>query len=334
MAALRAKTEMNTMTLNLRRLVLSSLGLLATSTLAQAGWNSVAHLTCNEPRRSSFKPVETTQPHTAQYESRSYYEPVTVMKKQIEEVPYEVKVKSYYWDPVETYVRRSYYDPCSGQCQQIDVPRTSYVRKEECRTETRYMEKVRMVPVQVQREVTETRPIYTYYGPVQRKYGPTIERTPTTEEFRGAPRLEMERKGGGSDVNGGWVPIPGTNLPTSPASKFESKKPTTVTPPQPQSSFNALTTSMTKKSTGAAVFGDVFKSDKATPATEAKVVFVNAADLNERVYATADAFGSFEATLPAGDWHVYGGPGTGKAELIGKLTTKDGERLQPQIALK
>lgn len=320
------------MTLDLRRLVLASLGLVATGTLAHGGWNSVAHLTCNEPRRTSFKPVESTRPHTTEYESRSYFEPVTVMKRQVEEVPYDVKVRSYYWEPVESYVRRSYYDPCSGQCQQMDVPRTSYVRKEDCRTETRYMEKVRMVPVQVQREVTETRPIYTYYGPVQRKYGPTVERTPQTEEFRGQPRMEMERKGT-SDVNGGWTPIPSTNLPTSPASKFESKKPTS-TAPLPQSSFNALTTSMSKQAKGADVFGEVFKADTMTPASDAKVVFVNAADLNERIYATTDTFGSFEATLPAGEWHVYGGPGTGKAELIGKLTTKSGERLEPKVALK
>ncbi len=317
------------MTLNLRRLFLASLGLVASSTLAQAGWNSVAHLTCNEPRRTSFKPVETTRPHTTEYESRSYFEPVTVMKKEIVQEPYDVKLKSYYWEPVESYVRRSYYDPCSGQCQQMDVPRTSYVKKEECRTETRYMEKVRMVPVQVQREVTETRPIYTYYGPVTKKYGPTIDRAPQTEEFRGQPRMEMERKDNGV---GGYVPIPRTELPTSPASKFESKKP--ATSQTRDTSFNALSTSLKKTSTGAAVFGEVFKSDTITPATEAKVVFVNTNDLNDRVYATADTFGSFEATLPAGTWHVYGGPGSGKAELIGKLTTKDGDRLEPKVALK
>ena len=320
------------MTLDLRRLVLAGLGLVATGTLSQAGWNSVAHLTCNEPRRTSFKPVESTSQHTTQYESRSYFEPVTVLKREVVQEPYDVKVKSYYWDPVETYVRRSYYDPCSGQCQQMDVPRTSYVRKEDVRTETRYMEKVRMVPVQVQREVTETRPIYTYYGPTVRKYGPTLDRAPQTEEFRGQPRMEMERKGG-SDINGGYVPIPRTELPTSPASKFESKKPTT-TAPQPQTSFNALSTSLIKKPTGADVFGEVFKADKSTPASEAKVVFVNAADLNERIYTTTDNFGSFEASLPAGEWHVYGGPGTGKAELLGKLTTKSGERLEPKVALK
>jgi len=332
MAAVRASMEMNIMTLDLRRLVLASLGLVATSTLAQAGWNSVAHLTCCEPKRTANKPAEPARPHTTEYESRSYFEPVTVMKKEIVQEPYDVKVKSYYWEPVESYVRRSYYDPCSGQCQQMDVPRTSYVKKEECRTETRYMEKVRMVPVQVQREVTETRPIYTYYGPTTKKYGPTVERAPQTEEFRGQPRMEMERKGT-SDVNG-WTPIPKTDLPTSPASKFESKKPSTNPAPVRDTNFNALSTSLTKKVSGAAVFGEVFKSDKATPVSEAKVVFVNAANLNNRVYATADNFGSFEANLPAGEWHVYGGPGTGKAELLGKLTTKDGERLEPKVALK
>lgn len=182
-----------------RRLLLAALGLAASAVPAMAGWNHVANATCNEgPIRRAFKPAADCDPPapaprpSVNYETRTYYEPVTVMRAEryTEEVP--VQVKSYYWEPVQSYTQRSYYDPCSGECQQVAVPRTSYVRKEECRTETRYLEKVRMVPVQVEREVTETRPVYTYYGPVTRKYGPTT--TPAPSEFRN-PRVEEHRGG-------------------------------------------------------------------------------------------------------------------------------------------
>ncbi|MEO2089103.1 MAG: hypothetical protein ABGY75_06355, partial [Gemmataceae bacterium] len=212
------------MTFTVRRLALAALGLAASAAAAPAGWNNVGNLTCCDgPVRRAFRvtddcPPPRTAKYETQYETRSYYEPVTVMKPEryVEEVP--VKVKSYYWEPVQSYSYRSYYDPCSGDCQQVAVPRTSYVRKEECRTETRYLEKVRMVPVQVEREVTETRPVYTYYGPVTRKYGPTTTPAPTVDQFRGAPRINEDR-------DGGWAPIKPPSVPTTPGGVNRSKEP-------------------------------------------------------------------------------------------------------------
>ena len=155
------------MSLTRRLLTLASLGVVATAAPSYAGWNNVFLTACNdcEPRTSQKSQLPPTRT-SMKYESTSYYETVTVMRpeKYIEEVP--VKVKSYYYEPVTTYTYRSYYDSCSGQCQQIAVPRTSQVRREECNTVMKAVERMKMVPVQVQREVTESRPVYTSYGPV------------------------------------------------------------------------------------------------------------------------------------------------------------------------
>ena len=316
-----------------RRLLLAALGVAASAVPAVAGWNHVAQPACNDgPIRRAFKPAADCDPPaptprpTVNYETRTYYEPVTVMRAEryTEEVP--IQVKSYYWEPVQSYTQRSYYDPCSGECQQIAVPRTSYVRKEECRTETRYLEKVRMVPVQVEREVTETRPVYTYYGPVTRKYGPTTS-GPSVDQYRGAPRVEEGRTGGST-----YAPIPGTNLPTGPAAlpkrmpekdipRIESKG----TPSTSDYRFNALSTSNAKP-TGAKVYGEVLGADQKSPLANAKLVFVNAADLADKKYVTADAFGGFDAKLPAGEWHVYAGPGSGTANYVSKFKVADGDK--------
>lgn len=319
-----------------RRLLLAALGLAASSVPALAGWNHVANVTCNDgPIRRAFKPAADCCPDTApapsrtsykvEYETRSYYEPITVMKPERIQEPVDVKVRSYYWEPVQSYSYRSYYDPCSGECQQVAVPRTSYVRKEEVRTETRYLEKVRMVPVEMQREVTETRPVYTYYGPTTRKYGPTTG-GPTVDQFRGAPRID-EGRGGGSTI------IPNPNLPTGPGVGLPKKMPekeiprieTKSSPSVNDPRFNALSTSNSKDS-GAKVYGEVLATDKVTPLANAKLVFVNAADLGDKKYVTTDAFGGFDAKLPAGEWHVYAGPGNGTANYVSKFSVKDGDK--------
>jgi hypothetical protein len=268
-----------------------------------------------------------------EYETRTYYEPVTVMKAEryTEEVP--VQVRSYYYEPVQSYSYRSYYDPCSGDCQQIAVPRTSYVRKEECRTETRFLEKVRMVPVQVEREVTETRPVYTYYGPTTRRYGPTTS-GPTVDQFRGAPKVEEGRSGGGypTITNPGLPTTPGSRpkqMPERDIPKIDGK----AAPSTSDYRFNALSTSMSKVS-GAKVYGEVLGTDQKSPVGNAKLVFVNAGDLNDKKYVTADAFGGFDAKLPAGEWHVYAGPGTGTASYVSKFKVKDGDQQPLGVVVK
>ncbi len=303
------------MSLTRRLLTLASAGVLASAAPSFAGWNSVfltACNDCNKPSTSQKLPPTST---SMRYESTSYYETVTVMRpeKYIEEVP--VKVKSYYYEPVTSYTYRSYYDSCSRQCQQIAVPHTANVRREECSTVLKAVERMRMVPVQVEREITESRPVYTSYGPVTKHYGPLGATAPRVDEYR-YPKPGVYRDGGGS------IESPG--LPTTPM-----QMPGGVSNPKPSSApstarFNALTTANVKLAP-TKVYGEVVQKDQKTPLAGAKLVFVNVANTEKREYTAADAFGQFEKSLPAGEWYLYVGPGDGKANLHSQIKVSEGE---------
>ena len=297
------------MSLTRRLLSLASLGVIATAAPSYAGWNNVFLTACNDCDRPSTSQKLPTTRSSLRYESTSYYETVTVMRpeKYVEEVP--VKVKSYYYEPVTTYTYRSYYDSCSGRCQQIAVPRTSEVRREECSTVMKAVERMRMVPVQEQREVTESRPVYTSYGPVTKHYGPLGEKAPRVDEYRN-PKVHQD---------GGNIQSPG--LPTTPMNMPGLSNPRPST-----SNFNKNGMSTANvKLTPTKVYGEVVGQDRKTPLANAKLVFVSAVNTEKREYVAADAFGQFEKALPAGDWYLYVGPGDGKANLHSKIQVKEGE---------
>ncbi|HVK18484.1 MAG TPA: hypothetical protein VM533_16235 [Fimbriiglobus sp.] len=305
--------------------LLAVVGLLATGNTATAGWDNVFQVCCHDckskPIRSFFRAqgCDDCAPQPTQrveYQRSYYYEPVTVMKPErfTEAVP--VQVRSYYWEPVTSYTRASYYDPCTGCCQDICVPRTSYVRKEKCDTVTRYIERCRMVPVQVQRKVEVTRPVVTYYGPEVRRYLPADCELPPAGVAGPAPvgpRVDELR------VNPPSVtPESGGNIAPQQLPITEGSRRRVLPPTRPQAgTVNAHTTSRTGP---ASLRGEIVQSDQVTPRPGAKLVFVSAADHNRREYVTADRFGNFDLRLPAGDWHVYLGNGDGRAVYHKKIT--------------
>ncbi|HET6574697.1 MAG TPA: hypothetical protein VFG68_13910 [Fimbriiglobus sp.] len=306
--------------------LLAVAGLLATGGDAAAGWDNVFQVCCHDcksrPIRSFFRAQgcdDCAQPQPqpqrrVEYQRSYYYEPVTVMKQEryTEEVP--VRVRSYYWDPVTSYTRASYYDPCTGCCQDICVPRTSYVRKERCDTVTRYVERCRMVPVQVQRKVEVTRPVITYYGPETRRYLPADCELPPAGAMPApaVPRVDELRTNPPTVTpEGGYIPP--QRLPT-----IEGSRRRMLSPVRPAAGpVNAHTTS---RPGPASLRGEIVQSDQVTPRPGAKLVFVSAADHNRREYVTADEFGNFDLRLPAGDWHVYLGNGNGRATYHKKIT--------------
>jgi microcompartment protein CcmK/EutM len=84
------------------------------------------------------------------------------------------------------------------------------------------------------------------------------------------------------------------------------------------------TTSLSSAGTSA-VRGEVVRNDRATPLAGAKLVLVSADDAKTREYATADEFGRFDLSVPAGIWHLYVGDGNGRAGFhkTVKLTPAD-----------
>jgi hypothetical protein len=295
--------------------LLAAAGLFGQARPAAAAWDNVFQVCCHDckarPQTSYYAAPACPPKQEVRYEQRCYYEPVTVMRAEryTEGVP--VQVKSYYWDPVTTYSRSSYYDPCTGCSQDICVPRTSYVRREQCNTVMRYVERIRMVPTQVNRKVCETRPVVTYYGPTTKTYDcPTCElpaagSAPRVDEFRQNPPV-VTPEGGGT--------IPPQTLPTIPGSLPRAMP---QTRPSYSGTVNARTTS---RPAAATVRGEVVLNDQVTPRAGAKLVFMNVAAQDQREFVTADQFGNFDVKLPAGEWYVYIGNGDGRANFHKKIT--------------
>lgn len=299
------------------RLLTAALAAAALPATASAGWDNVFQVACwdcrAKPSASYYAAPAPPRCAEKHVEQRCYYEPVTVMRPTIERVEVPVQVKSYYWEPVTSYSYTSYYDPCTGCSQQMAVPRTSYVRKEQCNTVMRYAERIRMVPTEVQRKVCESRPVYTYYGPVTKTYDCASCELPAAGGLRPGPRVDELRSAppGVSDerIAPQTLPTIGEGTKATPRS-LPPAKPVTV---------NAHTAS---RST-AAVRGEIVTSDQVTPRPGAKLVFVSAADTNKREYAQADSFGNFDVKLPAGDWFVYLGNGDGRASYHKKITVRE-----------
>jgi hypothetical protein len=310
------------------------LAMLGGGSTAQAGWDNVFQVACwdcrSKPRTSNFAPAPApvTSQRIVTPEQRCYYEPVTVMKPEryTEEVP--VQVKSYYWDPVTTYSYSTYYDDCSGKCQKVQVPRTSYVRKEQCNTVMKYVERVRMVPVEVQRKVCETRQVVTYYGPITKTYecdscelAPSTSASPRVDVMPGHspnvsplnPDTIAPQQMPGASKNSFQRSFPGSSKPSTTTTKPETRN---SSPPPASIKVNAQTTSTSPM----LVRGEVVANDRFTPRPGTKVVFMNAANHDQREYVTADTFGNFDTKLTPGDWYVYLGLGEGKAQFYKKVT--------------
>jgi len=289
-------------------------------TAAQAGWDNVFQVACRNcrPRETRASYYTSTPAPAASRSSTSYsevetYESVTVMKPTIESVPVQVQVRSYYDAPVTTYTRRSYRN-AAGCVEEMDVPCTRFVRKEECNTVTRYVERMKMVPTEVRRKVIERTPVTTIVGPTTRYYAPECEncglppastssplRPPTVEPIPSTlPRTQMGERLDPQDVkrNKSAAPLP-------PAKPFTG-------------SVNARTTSLS--GAASAVRGEVVGADRATPKAGAKLVFVSDANFDEMVRATADDYGNFTARLAPGKWHVYVGNGNGRADRTTEVT--------------
>lgn len=298
----------------LRTLTLTAAGLLAPATSALAGWDNVFQVACRDcaPRRSNYAPVQapSTSRYETRYEENCREEVVTVNKPTLvgEQVP--VQVRSYYNDPVTTYTTRSYRNPQTGCTEQISVPRTCYVRREECNTVMRYIERMQMVPTQVTRKVCEKTPITTIVGPTTRSYSYDCDNCklpPNTSARPAQPQVEMIP--GRPPVTTPEealprIPAPAQAMPTIPLSGSR---------PKPTTSFSGKVDARTTSYSAATLHGEVTLADRLTPRPGAKVVFLSATDLTHRVNAVADGFGNFEAALPAGEWFVYLGEGSGRA---------------------
>src|SRR5687767_8845746 len=152
-----------------RTAVVLALGCLAGGAAdASAAWNNVFQTTacCGESTRSSFfAPAPAPCCPTVTYVQRCYYQPVTTYKTETYYEPVTTYRTSHYWEPVTTYRYTSYYDPCTGCCQRVATPCTSYSLRTRCNAVCNYVQRCRMVPCTEMRRSFYLEPVVTYSDP-------------------------------------------------------------------------------------------------------------------------------------------------------------------------
>ena len=320
-----------------KKLTLTALlaaGLLGDAPAARAGWDNVFQVTCfrcRERRASAYRSYAPAPVVVAQYapvappaqastviETREYQVDVTVMKPVPESVPVQVVERRSIVEPQTTTRRSSYYNPATCRYEEFEDRQTNLVRKEVCETVTKIVERTRMVPTVEKRTVVAKRPVttITQYGPETHEYQCNGCDLPGAPRGVAPPSVSAERLVPPSASVGprlGPQNVPqGLTNGTTPAPM--------AAPPatRPKPAVNANTTGYAR---AALVSGEVVERDQATPRPGVKVIFTN--DAKQRIETTADAGGQFDADLPAGEWHVYLGTGTGKALFYKTVTVGD-----------
>ncbi|MDB5311425.1 MAG: hypothetical protein JWO38_5627 [Gemmataceae bacterium] len=298
-------------------LVLAACGVLGSAGSASAAWNNVFQVCCNDcnrPQTSYYAPPPAACPQPCpqpevrvSYVQRCYYQPVTEYVRKSFYEPVTRNYTSYYYEPVTEYRYTTYYDPCTGCPQRVCTPTTSYRMRAKCNSVTSYVERCAMVPVTSLRPVTVRQPVVTYYyppepvcppvgGPVASPIIPPA--TPSVEQIREQPPGVMP-PGSASDM------IPAQTLPATPGTSFPRANPNGTPKIRPDKT--------TSRSTVVTVRGEVVMPDQMSPRGGAKLVFVNAANKDQREYVSANQYGEFDIRLPAGNWYVYLGGADGRA---------------------
>src|SRR5262245_19046407 len=110
------------------------------ATDASAAWDNVFQTSscCRSTRSAYFAPPAACCP-TISYVQRCYYQPVTTYKTETYYEPVTTYRTSYYWEPVTRYRYTSYYDPCTGCCQTVATPCTSYYLRSKCNAVCSYV---------------------------------------------------------------------------------------------------------------------------------------------------------------------------------------------------
>ena len=292
-------------------------GLLGTAAPAQAAWNNVFQVCCNDcnkPRVSYSAPCPTPCPQPEMrisYVQRSYYQPVTEYVRKSYYEPVTKNVTTYYHEPVTSYKYSTYYDPCTGCPQQVCTPVTSYRLRSKCNSVTTMVERCAMVPVTSLRPVTVRQPVVSYYYPPEPAC-PPVAGAPAFIPPAGASIEEQRGSQPGVIQEGGNIDP--QKLPTQPNG---------LPKVMPGTGVRARPDKVASRNSTVGVRGEVVKRDQITPVGGTKLVFVNADNFEKREYTTANAFGEFDIRLAAGDWHVYVGDVSGQANYFKQIRLGD-----------
>ncbi|MBX9625193.1 MAG: hypothetical protein K2X82_15405 [Gemmataceae bacterium] len=304
-------------------LALAACGVLGSAGTAPAAWNNVFQLTCNDCNRPSTSyslpaacPQACPQPQMQiSYVQRCYYQPVTEMVRKSYYEAVTKNVTSYYYEPVQECRYATYYDPCTGCPQRVSVPTTSYRLRSKCNSVTSYVERCAMVPVTTLRPVTVRQPVVTYYYPPQPACPDACPPTASPLPAAAGPQIEQV-PANPPTISQDNTNIPNPMVPATPPGSGSSY-------PRPNGTTRLRPDKTTSRSGAVAVRGEVVSPDQLTPRAAAKLVFVNADQMDRREYVTANQFGEFDVKLPGGTWYLYLGGTDGRAVFHKTLSLGD-----------
>jgi hypothetical protein len=299
------------------------MGIVSSGERVQAGWDNVFQVCCfgcDRPR-VSYAPPPCPQPEVrVSYIQRTYYQPVTEYRTTTYYEPVTRNVTTYYYEPVTEYRYTTYYDPCTGCPVRVCQPTTSYRLRSQCNTVTSYVERIALVPVTSYRPVTVQQPVVSYYyPPTAVSYGAPLAAPPPPATIPPAAPSVQELRDQVPNVmppsSGDKIPPP--NVPTQPGMSY----------PRPSNSVNSRPerTASRPRVPTVTVRGEVVLADQLTPRSQAHLVFVNADNIQQRHYVTANAYGEFDTVLPVGRWYLYLGGDDGRA-IYHRAITLSGDR--------
>ena len=309
-----------------RLFALALFGALASAGTAPAAWDNVFQVCChdcNKPRASFFAPAPCPDPcpppcpkpeMRISYVQRCYYQPVTEYVRKSYMEPVTRKVTSYFYEPVTEYKYSTYYDPCTGCPQKVCTPCTSYRLRSQCNSVTSYVERCAMVPVTTLKPVTYQQPVVSYYQPpCPPPCPPSGSNYPMIPYSGGGPGVTELRENQPGVSPGDRIPATDIPIPMTPG----------VSNPRPNTNVKLRPEKTVSRSSVVTVRGEVTMPDQLTPRANAKLVFVNADNPEQKQYVNANAFGEFDARLAAGNWYMYLSGDNGRATYHKKLDLGD-----------
>jgi hypothetical protein len=302
-----------------------------------AAWNNVFQVACWHCRDRAPAPVVAgygpvvanygaccdpcpQQVCTTRMVQRCYYQNVTVMQPRswVEEI---TSYRTSFYREAVTTMRLSFYrDPCTGCCQQVAVPCTSYRWRAQCCPVKSYVQRCCLVPVTTQQQVFYFEPVTTCCQVSCCAPCDPCAGTPGVRDQHVAPNGTNGAPGvrqyydsmPPATNNSRQLPIgtPRSSAPINPPSAPPSVKLERIVALPPRE-----------------VEGSIVRDDK-SPEGNVRVKLISQENQGAEQTVTADAQGRFNAKLTSGSWLVYVQRNDGKLDFVRKIEVRDQDSKQ------
>jgi len=304
----------------------------------QAAWNNVFQVCCRgcggaAPVVANYGPVVAysnpccdpcpQQVCTTRYVQRCYYQPVVTYQARTFYEAVTTYRTSFFYEPVTTLRISFFRDPCTGCCQRVATPCTSYRLRSQCCPVTSYLQRCALVPVTTQQQVFYYEPVTTCCQVACPAPCDPCAGTPGVIDRATTPGVRNGATGtpGVQQYNDTMPPAGTSSRQLAPAlPRLSAPIPPAQTPPTVKlERIVALPPHN--------VEGTIVRDDK-TPQANVRVKLISAEKQGAEQTVTADKSGQFRATLASGGWLVYVQLADGKLEFVRKIEVREDEPKQ------